>query len=69
MTRVSGRFGIALVLQNSQQSIRCECRKRHYMSQQFRGEQLDHRTDVYSLGCVLYEMLFGRLTFRDHIQD
>jgi eukaryotic-like serine/threonine-protein kinase len=36
-----------------------------YMApEQVRGRKVDHRADIFSFGCILYEMLSGRRAFR-----
>jgi serine/threonine protein kinase len=62
-------FGIAKLLNEEEGEVQITrmgavCGTPEFMSpEQARGEQLDGRSDIYALGCLLYAMLVGALPF------
>jgi serine/threonine protein kinase len=57
-------FGIARSLEGARVGTKGLIGTPRYMTpERWRGDPVDARTDLYSLGCMLYEMLSGRGPF------
>mmetsp|Transcript_44944 Transcript_44944/g.74987 ORF Transcript_44944/g.74987 Transcript_44944/m.74987 type:complete len:350 (+) Transcript_44944:95-1144(+) len=59
-----GDFGVARVLEHSDAGANTQCGTPYYMSPELiEGVAYNHKSDIWALGCVLYEMLTLRLPF------
>lgn len=60
-------FGVAKLINNNQETLTEPGNilgTPHYMSpEQFIGKEIDHRTDIYALGAMIYRMLTGKNAF------
>ena len=59
-----GDFGLALNIGAETTQITGVGSPAYMSPEQIREELVDHRTDLYSLGVVMYQMLTGQLPFR-----
>lgn len=57
-------FGAAISNQNERTQISGVGSPAYMSPEQVQEKQLDHRTDIYSLGVVLFQLLTGRLPFQ-----
>ena len=59
-------FGLARVLDDSFGELSVLAGTPYYMApEQIDGSTVDHRADIYALGCILYRAMVGRLPFQD----
>jgi serine/threonine-protein kinase len=59
-------FGLAKVVEEVRNHTTLVSGTPYYMSpEQTLGKNVDHRTDLYSLGVTLFELATGKLPFRD----
>ncbi|HML49453.1 MAG TPA: protein kinase, partial [Clostridia bacterium] len=71
-------FGIARIMNDAQVQERTIGSVHYFSPEQARGETADEKSDLYSVGVVLYEMLTGKIPFQgdstvsvamQHLQD
>jgi serine/threonine-protein kinase len=59
-------FGLAKVLEDARNHTTVVAGTPYYMSpEQTLGKNIDHRTDIYSLGVSLFEMATGTVPFKE----
>ena len=65
-----GDFGLAHLMASSAITRTLESLDISYMSpEQIKGDTIDHRSDIYSFGIILYEMLTGKIPFENIIAN
>jgi serine/threonine protein kinase len=57
-------FGAALIVSGDTTQVSAVGSPAYMSPEQIREQQLDHRTDIYSMGVVMYHLLTGRLPFQ-----
>jgi serine/threonine protein kinase len=62
-------FGIGPILGTAERASPGVSRGRYMSPEQIRGEPVDARSDIYSLGILLYELIVGKLPFDSDSTD
>ena len=61
-----GDFGLAKTLDSTYEMAETRKGARFYMApERLRGQRYNHKSDMWALGCILYEMCMLRYTFTD----
>ena len=59
-----GDYGLSKLISESRQTLSFGRGTPYYMSPEMLRRHGDHRSDIYSLGCLLYEMTTGEVPFK-----